>query len=40
MTVEGETAQGVLVSDNFWLDKNDDATKIKAFPILLVNYWT
>jgi hypothetical protein len=38
--VEGETAKGVLVSDNFRLVKDDDSTMVKEFPFLLVNYWT
>lgn len=38
--IESEMAQGVLVSDTFWVNKDDDSTMVKEFPFLLVNQWT
>ena len=37
--IEGKTAKGVLVSDDIWVDKNDDSTKVKEFPFLLISEW-
>ena len=38
--LEGVKVKGVLVSDNFWLDKENDDTIIKEYPFMLVNYWS
>lgn len=38
--LEGTKVKGVLVADNFWLDKENDATKLKEYPFMLVNYWS
>jgi hypothetical protein len=37
--IEGQVAKGVLVSDDIWLDKESDDSRIKEFPFLLVNQW-
>lgn len=38
--IEGATAKGVLVSDTFWVNKDDESTSVKEFPFILVNEWT
>lgn len=30
----------MLVSDNFWINKDDQTTEVKEFPFLLVNEWS
>lgn len=37
--IEGGVAKGVLVSDDIYLDKDDDKSAVKEFPFLLVNQW-
>lgn len=36
---ENEVAKGVLVSDTFRINKDDESTTLKEYPFLLVSEW-